>query len=517
MITVLTPFSRIENKDLLIKLLEGKCNWIVLQAEGETDYQFPDWVTVKRYKVEQPALSNKLLNEFFKEADDETQYLVLCDDDAVEDGFFNKIPEADVVCVSMIRNDFLAKHIVWDDWKTKQAHYEYGADVLYAHPDNMQPARVGGEQLICKGKVLKKFQYGLEDSTNPEPGDWTFIRDVISEYPVTYVADAYVVFNYYEDGRFKSFRRKPTVVFVGDYYCAGNPGMGLSEWEGNLWASLEATKLADVARFHMDKYYYHTGQYASTALIERLEAIKPDYVVLVMYKQFGTDPTAIDIPTLEAINKLGIKMISIWGDLEADEVLAMCQSVQHLMYKVIGTASKEIVEANGYTYMHVPKNPLIFNNPNLERDLDVVFSGSFGYGRDERRDVLQYIIDNGINLIAGGSEGKDHFTTEEYADRYKRAKIAISFSMARGKNVVNARPFEAMTCGAMLLEQKSEELAKLYEEGKDYDVWIDKVDLLNKVRYYLENEEERKQIANNGYAKTQQLYTAKTFWEEVLK
>jgi hypothetical protein len=286
--------------------------------------------------------------------------------------------------------------------------------------------------------------------------------------------------------------------------------MGLSEWEGNIWSSLDATSLADVARFHFDKYYYTTGKRADTALIERLEGIRPDYVVLIIYKQFGTDPTMIEKETLERMKTMGIKIISIWGDLEADEVLAMCKSVEHLMYK-------EIVEANGYTYMHVPKDPRIFNNPNKERDLDVVFSGSFGYGRDERREVLQYLIDNDVKLTAGGSEGKDHFTTEEYADRYKRAKIAISFSVARGKNVVNARPFEVMNCGAMLLEQNSPELAKLYTEGVDYDVWIDKVDLLNKIRYYLSNEEERQRIAQNGYETTQAKYTAKTFWEEVLK
>ena len=517
MITVLTPFSRLENKDLLIKVLEGKCNWIVLQAEGEADYNFPSWVTVKRYKVEGKGISNQLLNHFFKEAEDETQYVVLCDDDSVEEGFFEKIPDEDVVCVSMKRNDYVAKHGVVDDWATKQGHYEYGMDILYAHPDNMRVARVGGEQLICKGKVLKQFEYSMDDSTADIPGDFKFIQDVIANYPVTYVPDAYVLFNYFEDGRFKSFSRKPSVLFVCDYYCAGQPGMGLSEWEGNLWASLEAVDLAQVMRFHMDKYYYHTGKYASEALLERIRDLKPEYVVLVMYKQFGTDPTAIDIPTLQAIHAMGVKMISVWGDLEADEVLTMCQSVQHLMYKIIGTASKEITEAAGYTYMHVPKNPQIFNNPNKERDLDVVFSGSFGYGRDERRDVLQYIIDNGINLIAGGSEGKDHFTTEEYADRYKRAKIAISFSVARGKNVVNARPFEVMNCGAMLLEQKSPELAKLYVEGADYDVWTTKEDLLEKIRYYLSNESERLSIAEHGCRKTNELYSAETFWREILR
>jgi glycosyltransferase involved in cell wall biosynthesis len=167
--------------------------------------------------------------------------------------------------------------------------------------------------------------------------------------------------------------------------------------------------------------------------------------------------------------------------------------------------------------MHVPKDPRIFNNPNKPRDIDIVFSGSYGLGREERQNTLLHLINNGIALVHGGSEGRDHFTTEEYADRYKRSKLALSFSKAHGINVVNARPFEAMSCGAMLLEQESPELAKLFEEGKEYVMWKTNDDLLEKVRYYLEHEDERNAIALAGQKKVEQLYSAKKFWEEVLK
>lgn len=203
MITVITTFSRLENKEFLINFYKHKCNWVILQVEGEPDYNFPDWVTVKKYPITSKiSISNQLLNKFFDEADDETQYIVLCDDDLTENDFFKKIPNQDVVCVSMQRNDFYSKHVVWDSWENKTGHYEYGMDILYAHPDNMKPARVGGEQLICKGKVLKEFKYGMDDSTSSLPGDFTFIRDVMTKYPVTYVPDAFVYFNYLENGRF---------------------------------------------------------------------------------------------------------------------------------------------------------------------------------------------------------------------------------------------------------------------------------------------------------------------------
>ncbi len=123
---------------------------------------------------------------------------------------------------------------------------------------------------------------------------------------------------------------------------------------------------------------------------------------------------------------------------------------------------------------------------------------------------------NGIKLIAGGSEGRDHFTTEDYARGYKRAKMAISFSKSWKKSVINARAFEALNCGTLLLEQQSPELAKLYTPGVDYVEWIDQVDLLNKIRYYLEHEDERTLISSNGQRKTEELYSAKTFWSKII-
>lgn len=495
MITVVTPFSRLENLELMANHLKGKCNWVVLIDDLNLMGKFPEWVRVIHsvFKKRPDFVSNFLFNNFIDLGlKNETQYMILCDDDFTSEGFFDKIPDEDVVVVSMDR----------------------GLDVLRARPEMMKIGRVGGEQVIVKGKILKNYRYGLS-----AVGDGEMIEKMVKNCEkFTYVPDAYVMFNWLEDGRHLGFKRKPIVLFVGDYYCAANPAMGISEWETNIWKSLESTELADVARFHMDKYYYHFGKRGDEALLERVKEIRPDWVVLVNYKPLGSDSTVISKETFLRISNISnCHLVTIWGDLEAIEQLALAHEMAHCCWKVIGTANKSVVETNGFTYMHVPKDPNVFNNPNKERDIDVVFSGSYGRGREERREVLQYLIDNGVNLVLGGSEGGDHFTTEEYADRYKRAKIAISFSQARGMNVVNARPFEVMSCGAMLLEQKSPELAKLYEEGIDYDVWTTKEDLLEKVRYYLGNDDARKRIADTGYARTSKLYTAKVFWEEALK
>ncbi len=509
MITVITPFSRTENKDLLIKVLEGKCNWVILQTDDEPTIEFPSWVTIKRLPVtNKEFISNRLINEFISQGlEPQTQYMVLNDDDSVEEGFFDKIPNEDIICVGMKKGDCPTDHYVWDEYP--HAHVERGIDILEAKPENMKIANVAGEQLIVKGKILRDFRYGLS-----LVGDGEMVVKIAKEFPVTYVPEAYVLFNYFEEGRFKGFRRKPIVLFVGDYYCAANPNMGISEWETNIWKSLDSTGMVDIARFHYDKYYYHYGKKGDAALLEYINTVKPDYVVLVLYKKPDSDPTVISLETIASIN---VPIISIWGDLEAEEQQSLAVALKPFMWKIVATASKSIAERFGYTYLHVPKDSRIFNNPNKERDIDIVFSGSYGHGREERQAAMLHLLNNGIKLIHGGSEGGDHFTTEEYADRYKRAKLALSFSLARGQNVVNARPFEAMNCGAMLLEQESLELSKLYTPFVDYVPWTDKEDLLKKVQYYLEHDDERKAIADAGCKKTQELYSAKTFWQKVFK
>ena len=502
MITAITPFKRKENLDLLSKVIKGHANWIVLVDDDSI--VFPDWVTVKRFSrpPEGVCKSNWLFNEFLSSTklDDETRYMILCDDDSVEEGFFDKIPNKDVVITSMKRGDNVLPN----------PHWKAPVDLI-AKPENMKIAFVAGEQCIVKGKILRNFRYGLNAI-----GDGEMVLKIVNEFPVTYVPDTFVLFNYFEDGRYNSFRRKPIVLFVGDYYCAGHPAMGLSEWEGNIWASLESTGLAEVARFHFDKYYYNTGNRGDSALIERIDAIKPDYVVLIIYKHFGQDQAVLLENTMKVIQMMGVPVITIWGDLEAQKQRDIAKTLEPYCKKMIGTANKAVVESLGYTYLHVPKDPRIFNNPNKTRDIDIVFSGSYGIGRWERQQYLHHLLNNGIKLVVGGSEGGEHFTTEEYADRYKRAKLALSFSKCHGANVVNARPFEAMSCGAMLLEQESPELVKLFVPYIDYIPWKDECDLLDKVKYYLERDDERKAIADNGCRKVQELYSAKIFWTNAL-
>src|SRR5205085_623837 len=104
-----------------------------------------------------------------------------------------------------------------------------------------------------------------------------------------------------------------------------------------------------------------------------------------------------------------------------------------------------------YMYMWDPTNPKIYNDQKKERDIEISYIGSF---KPHRLRKINYLKQNNIKVLCRGGENNEHLSPEEYADMYQRSKITLSFSRALYSHVINARPFEAMACGAMILEQE---------------------------------------------------------------
>ena len=66
------------------------------------------------------------------------------------------------------------------------------------------------------------------------------------------------------------------------------------------------------------------------------------------------------------------------------------------------------------------------------------------------------------------------------------------------------------------IDPKAETPAKKFEDGKDYVSFYSKEDMLNKIAYYLEHEDERKQIAHNGQEKVCKEHTYDIHLKEML-
>lgn len=307
----------------------------------------------------------------------------------------------------------------------------------------------------------------------------------------------------------------PKILYIGDKWCSGNLQFGISEWEGNLWKSLKSTHLADVELFHFDDYYYQFKKPGDEALIKKIIKYQPDIICLVIYRMPGSD---FNVPKWKTLNKIKdyfkIPIMAIWGDLEIQEQIKIYKAL--LPYTTINAATassaavKRINNPEKCIYMWVPKDPEIFNNPKKRRDIDMSYLGSL---KKDRLSYINYLIKNNVSVFYGGGEREEHLSTQKYADMLKQSKMTLSFSRAHCSHVINARLFEAMNCGAMVLEEESFETPKLFVPFVDYVPYVSREDLLEKARYFRQHDKEREKIANNGYQKTLYLYSAKHFWQ----
>ena len=93
---------------------------------------------------------------------------------------------------------------------------------------------------------------------------------------------------------------------------------------------------------------------------------------------------------------------------------------------------------------------------------------------------------------------------------YNGSKINIYVTPRAIRSGVPLRVLEIMACQGFVLVNYQEDLAKEFEDGKELVMYRSLDEMVEKVQYYLEHEEERKQIARAGYEKVLREYNYAT-------
>lgn len=84
---------------------------------------------------------------------------------------------------------------------------------------------------------------------------------------------------------------------------------------------------------------------------------------------------------------------------------------------------------------------------------------------------------------------------------YKSAAINLNITLRSILNGIPLRAFEIMGAGGFLLTNFQTDFLNFFTPGEDFVFFESKADMLDKIGYYLKNEEERCQIARNGFEK----------------
>ena len=175
--------------------------------------------------------------------------------------------------------------------------------------------------------------------------------------------------------------------------------------------------------------------------------------------------------------------------------------------KKLGAKNIQFVCQSYEERFHYPRN---VNHNDINRlGGDVGFVGSW---EKERMDSILYLTRNGIKVRVFGDEKwsickndnpnliiENHgLYDEDYSKSFKCFKISLCFLRKINFDQQTSRTMEIPASGGFMLAERTNEHQMLFEEGKEAEFFSSNEELLEKCRYYLENEEERQRIVKGG-------------------
>lgn len=98
-------------------------------------------------------------------------------------------------------------------------------------------------------------------------------------------------------------------------------------------------------------------------------------------------------------------------------------------------------------------------------------------------------------------------TLTEMPKAFRLSKINLNMTIKPIQTGLPLRIFDICGCGGFLMTNYQAELPDYFEIGTDIVAYSSMDELVDKCAYYLNHEEERRQIAQNGYQKVKSLHT----------
>lgn len=144
---------------------------------------------------------------------------------------------------------------------------------------------------------------------------------------------------------------------------------------------------------------------------------------------------------------------------------------------------------------------LIDYKPEIQKKYDVGFCGNVinrGDWIDSVPNIHKDIFVIGDDMVNAVNSYKIHFNRNLSDD-------------------INYRTFETLGCKTFLLTNKTENLDKLFNIGEHLDIYTTKQDLIEKVNFYLSNNDIRNKISENGYKWVRENHTFINRAKEIVK
>ncbi|MBQ8032021.1 MAG: glycosyltransferase [Butyrivibrio sp.] len=145
---------------------------------------------------------------------------------------------------------------------------------------------------------------------------------------------------------------------------------------------------------------------------------------------------------------------------------------------------------------------------------------------NERHDILKEMgkhFDTVIytNPNAKPIEGVNNLGIASYTEKmplvFHRSKINLNITLRCITSGVSLRVMDVLAAGGFLLTTYTPEIAEYFVDGEDLAIAYSPEDMIAKTAYYLEHEDERKQIALNGQKKVYENFAYTKLLPDILK
>ncbi len=157
---------------------------------------------------------------------------------------------------------------------------------------------------------------------------------------------------------------------------------------------------------------------------------------------------------------------------------------------------------NNLVFAGMAANPDIFHPLHVEKKYDISFIGQpYGERGFYIKKLYNFARENAINAYFPRAHGaKFILTYERINEIYNQSKINIAFApKEQPGRIINLRSYEICMSGNFQLVQYTPCLEEFFDFGTEIVGWSTTRELFKKIRYYLQNPDERERIAKNGF------------------
>lgn len=278
-------------------------------------------------------------------------------------------------------------------------------------------------------------------------------------------------------------------------------------------------------------------------VVELSAKIMPDLLLVLLGDAFP-------IEKVLAIRSMGIKT-AVWftDDPYYTDVTSSIAPYYHYVFtqEINCVSYYQILGCPQVHYLPLAVNTKVFvnqqNKEENEKSIDVCFMGAGWNNRIILFDEIAEYLSKKNTLIVGRFWNRmskysiladkikfGFLSPDESAQLINQSKIVINNHRAFDDNTffnansnklpalsINPRTFEISACCAFQLTDVRQELHRYYEVGEEIETYTTSVELIEKLDYFLEHDDERNRIAQKGYIQTMNYHTYKNRLTSMLK